>query len=350
MNTAANACFTTRLLTTPEQFRSLAPEWIDLWQRCSEGTTFQRPEWLLSWIEAFQPQDPVSVEARHHGLLVGFAPLLVYTRGTKRVLAFMGGGVSDYLDILVDPQYTDQMVASLLAAIQQIPGWDLLELTDLLSNSVLLRDPITQQSISEHDICSVLKLPDSAEELRHIFSKRQRANLRNARSRMQKAGGEQIEIASSETLRSFLEDLFRLHTARWSRTGQPGVLHDQAVKAFHIAAAPGLLACGALRLYRLRLGQRTLAVIYALFDRETLLCYLQGFDPESAYFSPGTTLMFAVMEDAIQRGIRKFDFLRGQESYKQHWRAQGQPTYRITLDRSLLNSALERELPSATAA
>jgi len=340
MNTAVNSDFATRLLTSPDQLLSIAPEWIDLWQKYPEATTFQRPEWLLPWIEAFQPQDPVAVEVRYYDRLVGFAPLLIYSRGTERVLAFMGGGVSDYLDILVDPQYTNHAKDSVLAAIQQVSGWDLFELTDLPANSLLLRNPITEQTISEHDVCSVLNLPGSREELLHIFSKRQRGNLRNARSKLQKAGGAEIEIASSETLHSFLEDLFRLHTARWSRTGQPGVLHDEAVKAFHIAAAPGLLDCGALKLYRLRLGQRTLAVIYALFDRETVLCYLQGFDPESAYFSPGTVLMFAVIEHAVNQGIREFDFLRGQESYKQHWRAQGQPTYCIALSRSALERAI----------
>jgi CelD/BcsL family acetyltransferase involved in cellulose biosynthesis/glycosyltransferase involved in cell wall biosynthesis len=342
--------FAARLVTTPEQFRSVAPEWRDLWQRCPEATTFQRPEWLLPWIEAFSPREPAAIEVRHQGLLVGFAPLLIYSRGMERVLAFIGGGVSDYLNVLLDPRYTRETMASIFAAIQKISGWDLLELTDLSSNSVLLRDAVTQHSISKHDVCSVLNLPESTQELMHIFSKRQRANLRNARSRMQKAGGAQIEIASSETLPSFIEDLFRLHTARWSRTGQPGVLHEEAVKGFHIAAAPALFDCGALSLYRLRLGQQTLAVIYALFDRERVLCYLQGFDPESVYFSPGTVLMFAVIEDAIKRGIRKFDFLRGQESYKQHWRAQGELTYRIRLGRAALGSALERELPWSTAA
>ena len=347
MNFAPNKSdLVTRLLTTPEQLRGVAPEWMDLWQRCPQAITFQRPQWLLPWIEAFSPRDTVAIEVRSQGTLVGLAPLLVYPKGTERVLAFMGGGVSDYLDILVDPQYTPQVIASIFAAVVEIPGWDVLELTDLPWNSALLRNSISAESVCEHDICSVLNLPDTTGELLHIFSKRQRANLRNAHSRMQRAGGAPVEIASSETLHDFLEDLFRLHAARWSSTGQPGVLHDEAVKVFHRASAPALVESGVLKLYRLRMGQRTLAVIYALFDRETVLCYLQGFDPESAYFSPGTVLMFAVMEDAVKQGIRKFDFLRGQEPYKLHWRAQGQSTYRIALPRS----AFEGEFPSAAAA
>ena len=335
MNPASNQPdFSSRLLTTLEQLRSTAPEWTELWHRCPRATMFQRPEWLLPWVEAFSPRDMVAIEVRSQGVLVGFAPLLIYPKGTERLLAFMGGGVSDYLDFLADPQYTTQVIASIFAVTADMPGWDVLEFTDLPANSALLRNSVPVQAVYEHDVCSVLNLPQTTEELLHIFSKRQRANLRNAHSRLQKAGGSQIEIASSETLHSFLDDLFRLHTARWSLSGQPGVLHDKALKAFHRASAPGLLECGALKLYRLRMEQRTLAVIYALFDGDTVLCYLQGFDPESAYFSPGTMLMFALMEDAAKQGIRTFDFLRGQESYKQHWRAQGQPTYRIALPRS----------------
>jgi CelD/BcsL family acetyltransferase involved in cellulose biosynthesis len=336
MNFALNKSdFSTRRLTTREQLRSAAPEWSELWHRCPGATMFQRPEWLLPWVETFSPRDMVVIEVRSQGVLVGFAPLLIYAKGTERLLAFMGGGVSDYLDFLADPQCTTQVIASIFAATADIPGWDVLEFTDLPANSALLRNSVPVQAVYEHDVCSVLNLPHTTEELPHIFSKRHRANLRNAHSRLQKAGGSQIEIASSETLHSFLDDLFRLHTARWSLSGQPGVLHDEAVKAFHRASAPGLLECGALKLYRLRMRQRTLVVIYALFDRDSVLCYLQGFDPESAYFSPGTVLMFAVMEDGLKQGIRTFDFLRGQESYKQHWRAQGQPTYRIALPRSV---------------
>jgi CelD/BcsL family acetyltransferase involved in cellulose biosynthesis len=334
-----------QILRSLAEVQTIAPEWADLWQRCQISTAFQRPEWLLPWIEVFSPEQIVATEVRHDSKLVGFAPLLIYARGAERVLAFMGGGVSDYLDLLADQQFETGVVESLLEIIHQEIGWATLDLTDLPKSSVLLRGSLGE-SASEHDSCSVLTLPCATDALLHLFSKRQRANLRNARSRLQKIGESQVEIATAETLPDFLEDLFRLHTARWSQAGQPGVLHDEAVKAFHRLSAPRLLRSGVLRLYRSRLGSRTLAVTYALFERQTVFCYLQGFDPEFAFFSPGTQLMFSVMEDAMRAGIDKFDFLRGDESYKQHWRAQDQPTYRIQLQRSALFS----ESPTRTKA
>ncbi len=326
---SSSSGFTSRVLRTPAELREIAMEWTDLWDRCLTATTFQRPEWLLPWIEIFSPQEILAIEVRLQTRLVGFAPLLIYPKDGERVLALMGGGVSDYLDLLADPRWQTEIVECVLQNATDDAGWTTLDLTDLPSTSVLLRTPHPAIHVREHDTCSALALPQTRDELLHLFSKRQRSNLRNARSRLLKAGGGQVEMAIAETLSEFLDDLFRLHTTRWSVAGQAGVLHDDRVREFHRATAPALLGRGSLRLYRLRLQGRTLAIIQCFFDRDTVFCYLQGFDPEFAYFSPGTHLMFTVLENAVHLGMRKFDFLRGIESYKLHWRAQTEPTFRL---------------------
>ena len=328
------SAFRVRLLRTTEDVRALAEEWDDLWHRCPDATPFQRPEWLLPWIEAFPPQTIAAIEVRLGNRLTGLAPFLVYRKQSDNVLAFMGGGISDYLDVIVGPEHEAQTMSSIWDAVAALDDWVLMELTDLPAHSAVLKVPTFQDVGREHDACSALALPPTEDELLQLLSKRQRANLRNARSRVQKAGGCLIEVASPDTLSEFLHCLFRLHTIRWSHAGQTGVLSDEKVRTFHQRSAPLLLARGVLRLYRLRMGSRTIAVIYSLFERDTVFCYLQGFDPEFAYYSPGTQLMFAVLEDAVRVGMKKFDFLRGQETYKQHWRAVSEPTYCVQLARS----------------
>ncbi len=332
--------FTTRVLKHPDELQTIATEWRQLWGRCPEASIFQSPEWLLSWIEVFRPRQIVAIEVRSESEIVGLAPLLVYPSGSEQVLSFLGGGVSDYLDVLADPQMEMRVVESIWQAMsEQAAVWTMLDLTDLPANSALLKAPQFARHSREHDTTSALALPRTRDELLQLLSRRQRANLRNARSRLQKAGGGQVELASPGTLSEFLTDLFRLHTARWSDAGQPGVLHDESIQAFHRRAAPRLLERGWLRLYRLRRGDRTLAVVQSFFEHDTVFCYLQGYDPEFAYFSPGTQLMFAVMEDGVRSGMRMFDFLRGLESYKQHWRAGIEPTFRIQLSRALVAAA-----------
>jgi CelD/BcsL family acetyltransferase involved in cellulose biosynthesis len=199
----------------------------------------------------------------------------------------------------------------------------------------------------EHDVCSVTLLPSSREALLRLFSDRQRANLRNAQSRLRRAGGGEVQLATDETLCEFLEDLFVLHTSRWSTLGEPGVLAGEQVRRFHLLASPRLLRSGQLCLYRLRVNGRTAAVIYALLARQTVYCYLQGFNPELSFFSPGTLLMFSVMEDAVRRGMRRFDLLRGQETYKRHWRPQAEPTFRVAVPRARLVKLLAEHVQAA---
>lgn len=327
---------TTRVLTTISELSAMSSEWSDLFRRCPV-TPFQSPEWVLAWADAFSPEHIRVVEVRSGGTLVGLAPLLIYSRGQEPVLAFMAGGVSDYLDVVVDPQFECEALTAILDTIQQIGGWTTLDLTDLPATSVLERTALSQFA-TVHDNCSALQLPGTREELLQILSKRQRANLRNASSRLQRAGGGHVDIATKQTLSDCLEDLVRLHTNRWSQLGEPGVLADEKIKNFHVQAAPGMLARGILRIYRLRMNDRTIAILYTLLGSDTCFCYLQGFGPEFAHLSPGTQLMFWAMEDAIHLGMHKFDLLRGDEGYKKHWRAQGAATHRIQLHRSAVGS------------
>jgi CelD/BcsL family acetyltransferase involved in cellulose biosynthesis len=328
-----------RVLTKPEHMRQIAREWAELWARCTRTTPFQRPEWILPWIDAFCPENIAAIEVRRGERLVGLAPLLIYPRDQEQFLAFMGGGVSDYLDLLIEPQDENETLAAITDATKVIGSWTTLDLTDLPGTSVLRRTMLSRFT-NPHDSCSALELPPTKEELLQLLSKRQRANLRNARSRLDRAGGGQFELASAETLTEFLDELFRLHANRWSQQGQSGVLADEQVRRFHRESAPKLLASGFLCLYRLRVKEHTAAVLYALVNGSTVFCYLQGFDPEFGFISPGTQLMFFVLEEAVQLGMRKFDFLRGEEFYKRHWRSRPETTYRIQVPRSLLNSGV----------
>ncbi len=331
--------FKTRVLTRLRDLQTIAAEWRELFDHCPDATPFQHPAWILSWIEVFAPNDLFVIEVRRENSLVGVAPLLVYQRDGERVLVFAAGGVSDYLDVLADPAWECEVLFAILEALQSLSNWTTLDFTDLHQSSLLNRTALAQFA-APHDDCSTLALPRTRSELLHILSKRQRANLRNARSRLQRIGGGTIEFATANSLPEFLDDLFRLHTTRWFRVGGPGVLADEIIRAFHRVSAPKLLAEGILHLARLRVNGRSIATLYSLWNHSTVFCYLQGFDPEFAYVSPGTQLMFSAIEHAVDSGIRKFDFLRGEETYKRHWRADHQFTYRIQLPRLTLRSVI----------
>jgi CelD/BcsL family acetyltransferase involved in cellulose biosynthesis len=189
-----------------------------------------------------------------------------------------------------------------------------------------------------HDSCPVLRLPSSIEELPKVVPPGQLRHLRAARRRIGRAGKCGIEVATRETLDEFLEALLQLHGRRWRESGELGVLADERVQAFHRLAGRALLERGVLRLYALRFEGRLIASLYVLGERDVIYCYLQGFDPAYAEFSPGMQILGAVVEDAVKQGKGSVNFLRGRESYKYKWGARDELTYRLTLTRQVLSS------------
>ncbi len=314
----------------------LAPEWDTLWERCRHATPFQRPEWLLPWLDAFPPHEPVVLEMRREGRLVGLAPLFLYQAGPARVLVPAGAGISDYLELLVDDREEAAVLQAFGAWLRTTPRrWDRLDLLDLHPTSPWLGPwvPGSFRAVVEpHDACPVLAL-DGRGDGPPAIPAGQLARLRRARRHAARAGATRVAVADRPTLDAALDELFRLHHAAWAARGAAGVLADPRVQAFHRRAAPALLGRGVLRLYLLRLDGDVIAALYALFERRGAYCYLQGFDPAHHRLSPAMQLLGAVIEDAAARGLPWIDFLRGREPYKYAWGARDAPTMRMRVFR-----------------
>lgn len=312
--------------------RQISLEWSELWGRCPHATTFQRPEWILAWMETFKPHHPLMLAVRQNARLVGVAPLLIYLESAERTLGLMGGGVSDYLDVLVDPICADQVLTALWNELEKNGGpWSAINFSDLPRTSTLLRSGFSfpDAKVEVHDVCPILPLPSGDGDMTDVVPSSQLRNLRNAQARLERKGGGQIEIATRDSLTPMLSAMFRLHGTRWAHAGEPGMLSDETIRSFHRRVAPDLLEKGILRLYGLRHQGEFISALYALCEKNVIFCYLQGFDPGFGFLSPGTQIVGAAIADAIREKKQHADFLRGGETYKYKWGACDQATFRI---------------------
>jgi CelD/BcsL family acetyltransferase involved in cellulose biosynthesis len=66
----------------------------------------------------------------------------------------------------------------------------------------------------------------------------------------------------------------------------------------------------------------TIGAIYAMAFNQTAYFYQLGFDPRKARISPGTLLVASTIRMSIDEGLMRFDFMRGDESYKRRWKPQ----------------------------
>jgi CelD/BcsL family acetyltransferase involved in cellulose biosynthesis len=129
--------------------------------------------------------------------------------------------------------------------------------------------------------------------------------------------------ATPAAVAAALPHLFRLHNWRRARMNSAGIFLSPRLQWFHLRVAPQLAARGAARVYLWRTPGAVVAALYGLEagppGARRFLYFQSGLDPELGHLSPGTILLSSVIEDCIARGLQRFEFLRGDESYKRRW-------------------------------
>jgi CelD/BcsL family acetyltransferase involved in cellulose biosynthesis len=319
---------------TTEDLIQLRGEWNDLLRRSLSATPFQSPEWILTWWKYFGGGRLRVISLRSGGRLVGLAPLFISDpdEEEKRVIRFIGTGITDYLDFIMEPGLGQAGAAVVFDHLGRTASeWDFCDFQELRPESTLLEAPFPAELHTHRHVqefCPVLLLPRTAEEYYRTLTRSFATRVARARKALSNSGAELVE-ANAETLPFFLKELFRLHGAAWENRSQTGVLSDSTIRAFHSEVAARLTTSGHLRLFGIRKEDNLLAVIYALSSGSRLFFYIGGHDPAYARLSPGTVLIALVIELAISEGFHEIDFLRGDEKYKFKWGARTRKNYRL---------------------
>jgi CelD/BcsL family acetyltransferase involved in cellulose biosynthesis len=233
-----------------------------------------------------------------------------------------GSGVGDYLTpILLDD--SEALVAAIDNALSRVG-------LRIQFNDVPREAPwaaathdMGRWQIRPSSACPVTSLPESPAAWQRALPSGLRRNLRRYRDRLQDDVDARFETIEHDEgpVPAAINALISLHTKRWRARGLPGVLDDERVRRFHMAAGPALMRSGVLRLHVLRGRSDVIGVQYVLVRGPRAYSYLAGFDPEWDSYSPGTLLMAHAIEHAITGGCTEFDFLRGREPYKYQWGA-----------------------------
>ena len=118
-----------------------------------------------------------------------------------------------------------------------------------------------------------------------------------------------------------------------SRADKAGFLTPRMADFFRRLAA-AMAPAGLLRLYFFHVdGKRVAAVLCFLADGE-LQMYNSGYDPDFRELSVGLASKVFVVRDAIERGLARVNFLRGEEPYKFQLGAKPTPVTRLVLQRA----------------
>ena len=304
------------------------------------------PAWLSEWWRCFGERSAQSglltlVVQGSQGDLIGFAPLYV---DPKRTIRFLGSGrvCSDHLTILCRPaeesRVTEAVANWLFDEMAGRQSWQALDLEAIdVDDSAMRafaahldRRPDALMTCRPDTGSWYLELPASWDDYLQTLTKGRRKRCRRWQRDYFESGRARLRVFyTADQLEEGFEVLEHLHNRRRRSLGEEGVFEDPVFRAFHRAAAVELMASDALRIHCLELEGRPVAAEYLLVDGQTVYAYQSGIDPEALDHGPGNLSVMASIRWAIESGRSKFDFMRGDESYKSNWGAVAKPAIRL---------------------
>jgi CelD/BcsL family acetyltransferase involved in cellulose biosynthesis len=252
-----------------------------------------------------------------------------WTRG--RVLRLLGDGevCSDHLGVLSASENVSSAAEGFAACIAERDDWDLIDFRgvdddDLATTAFLgalaVHDCTTSRLVGERTWA--IDLPANWDEFLALQSKSHRKQLRQMERRVLEAGAARWQLV--EHMSGFGDawmTLVDLHQRRRQSLGEPGCFTSTRWAAFHWEVAQQLLREGRLRLSTLELAGLPVAAEYHLAGPHATYAYQGGVDPQRLSDEPGQLSTICSIKRAIVEGHARFDFLRGDEPYKAHWRA-----------------------------
>lgn len=345
-------------ITKAEDLAALARDWNAL----ANDVPFRRWEWLETWWRHYRPDHPrrgvpelcaVFVYALDRdGALVGIAPWHVERSATQgRVVRFLGSGAvcSEYLSVLSANGHEAAVARTLAECLtretlsladwltdERSDNWDLVEMTNVDPSEPtvrLLLSHLAERGASIYyragEPCWRLDLPPTWDEYLALLSKSHRKQVRRLERKTLATGRAKVRVVNNlDELAFALNALVDMQTRRRAARGEETPFADARFVGFLREVSARMLVAGQLRMQWLELAGRPIAVEHHLVGGNILYAYQGAIEPAALAEEPGRLITIATIRQAIADGYRAFDFLRGNEPYKLHWRA----TPRETLD------------------
>lgn len=331
----------------PGDLDALQAEWSALLPRCATNTLFLTWEWQSAWWATFGAGKHLHLLTMRddNGTLQAIAPLfaqqtLLDPRASLptinienpvsldqgepyQTLHLVGGSeVSDYLDIIAPMDVHAQACGGLLDKLAEMEGWQIIDLRSLPAASPTIRHLPEQArargwevQLARDDVCPVVDLPKTWDEyLAERLDRKKRHELRRKMRKAELEADVNWYWVGAERLEHGLEVFFELHRASHP---EKDAFMTPRMESFFRDVVHAALDRGWLRLSVLRYDAQAVAS-YLCFDYAgDRLVYNSGFDTSTyGSLSPGVVLLGYMIDDAMQNGCRRFDFLQGDERYK----------------------------------
>jgi CelD/BcsL family acetyltransferase involved in cellulose biosynthesis len=319
----------------------LAGEWKTLLAKSPHKNPFLTPIWNEIWLNHFGHLLDVKVLLfrSSEGSLGALGSFVNSNKGEAgRGLTLLGSSdVWDYRDLIITAGLEDQVFTALAGFFRE-GQWDYLEFNGISEISPTARFcPSIMQSSGfkvtqeVEEVAVYVNVPPTWEIFLEQLNSKDRHELRRKMRRMEKETTFELFRADEPiSLADKLETFFDLH--RKSRQDKAQFM-TREMESYFRDIANRFQERGWLNLTFLRIGGIEVATFFSFDFERTEYVFNSGYDPEFSRFSPGIVLAALCIRRAIEKGVVRFNFLRGREDYKYRLGGKEEKIYRIRVEK-----------------
>ena len=315
------------------------PQWKEVLARDPDRHIFATPEWNRVWWDEFGGGKELFVlTLKRDGELVAVVPLYRKNEGETKLLRFLGGiDLTDYLGPICSIEDRHDVAHALIQWLgDEVIEWDVFDAHNMpvpfgFGETLIERADALgfDFTVEQEETSAVLLLPSEWESYLEILDPKERRELRRKRRRfMREVPDARFRRATEETLEHDLKRFVAMHRGA---EGHKGHFMKPEIATFFERVAHALLPLGWLRLDLLEIGDRAVASTFGFQLKNTFYLYNSAYEPDAARLSPGVVLVSNLVEEAIDGGLKTFDFLRGDERYKYQLGAQSVPLNNVRI-------------------
>lgn len=326
------------------RFLELEREWDGLELR-ARAHIFQNHRLIRSWLETVGRHLNVRLAIvlyRENGILQAVFPGCIIKRMAVPNLTWLGGFNIDYGDILFASSTSlrvDDFIGTAFAVLTQRTGLRACFFDNVREDASIyeyLRAHFVQYRTG---VAPYVLLDGSFEQYcdsLKVFRKKMKSDTQRQIRRLSALGTLEFRICRrddrslDEIVRTFVEQ----KKSRLDAQGRTGVIGQPGYSDLLLTEAS---QNSNIHLSYLSLNDEIMAVHFGyMFKNERMYYYMPSFADEYGTYSPSRVLVYFLLENCFQLGVKVFDFTIGDEPYKYDW----------TRDEVAVTSFMSDDLPT----
>lgn len=290
-------------------------------ERATRTPVTARGTWLLCWLRAHPEVQPLVVTVHADRRVVAAAVLACRRRGAYLEVRPAGAGNSDEIRLPAsNAAAADALAHGVVDALGDLGRPWRVVLRDLPQDDPVvarLHELLPYSKVVPGDVSPRLAL-GPARDLRSYVSRNRHQQSRRLHNRLL-ADGHRLEVQHLRTpseIEAVMPAVLEVHRARDLQVRGATDLDRPEDQRFFEVVVYTHAARGEVCLTILRAGPTLVAYVLCFVDDDVWRMWNCRFDPEWSRYGPGRLSHEASLEAALAAGATTYDWMRGQEGYK----------------------------------